>query len=365
MIYAIFFIILVLGSFITPRGMAKPYLSLIIFSLFLIMGLRDISVGTDTRSYVQDFLELSNYSVSEIFNILRGDYIYAGEPLYPIFLWLVGQISTSTIFFLLSWAIIPCYALYKTIGGELDSSKDFMIALLCFFCLNLFAFFVAGFRQTMAISLIFFAYPSLKKIDFSFRIKSYLNLDVLKAAIYIFLAYNFHNSALIFLIVLPFLKIKIRWWYLPIIVVVFFVGSFIQIDFLVDFATMFFDDRFESYGTIYSSSQSMTTYIIQFILFLICFFQREKLIEKNKSNIYLFNLVLFGLFFQSFSGLIAEMFRISYFFSIFLIILVPRAMKEYPIKMRIVLYSCFTLALLIYLFLLSGSALPPYSSSIL
>lgn len=93
----------------------------------------------------------------------------------------------------------------------------------------------------------------------------------------------------------------------------------IKIGFLVEMSALFFDDRFASYGTVYESSQSINAFLMQFIMFTICYFKRKELISKDRRNGYLFNIMVVGLIFQSMSGMIYEMARMAFYFQYLLL----------------------------------------------
>jgi len=77
-------------------------------------------------------------------------------------------------------------------------------------------------------------------------------------------------------------------------------------------------------------------------------------------------LVLLGiaLVFQSMSTILAEMFRISMYFSVFYIILFPRAIKTVRNKtIRVIVETGFCVVFLVYLFFISSTYLPDYKFS--
>ena len=81
---------------------------------------------------------------------------------------------------------------------------------------------------------------------------------------------------------------------------------------------------------------------------------------EDERNGYLFNILVVGLVFQALSGMIAEMCRVSFYYSIFACVLVPKAIELYPKNLRDLLYSAFCGLMFFYLFFLSGSNLPEY-----
>lgn len=359
-VYIFFFIFLILGA-VAFEGKSTPsFLKWILISLWVIIGFRSPEVGVDTKGYIESFHLYSTMSTDAFICHIKE----AKEPLYILGSWLVGQLSSSQIVFLLFWAFIPSAVLYVFLKEARLTSKGILISFLCFFALGLFAFFLAGIRQTAAISVVLLAYRSLTKEKFKWNYSFITSKQFIMFLVWMYIAYNLHNSSILFLLVLPLLKLKVKWWYFPVVISFFFIGSFIQIGFLVEMSKLLFDDRFANYGTIYESSQNASAFLMQLIFFTICYIKRNELIETDYRNNYLFNVLLLGLIFQSMSGMLAEMFRVAYYFSIFAIILVPKAIKEYKPSLQKMLYVGMSVLLLIYLFFLSGSSIPEYSSSL-
>lgn len=358
MVYTLYFIYLIVGAISNGNGRSKSYLPFAMLLLALIIGLRDTTVGVDTLGYVEEFGRYNSMDIDQVTTSLRE----SKEPLFVLGSWLVASIFNSSVVFTLFWGAFPCVALGLILRDNVQYAKGHLTALLVIFALGLFAFFMAGMRQTAAISIVMLAYYQLVKNGIEYKISFLKSRDFIRFLFLMFIAYNLHNSSILFFIVLPILKIKIRWWYLPIVIGLFFVGNVFEVSFLTSLAAYFFNDRFENYGTIYESSQSINAFIMQFILFMICFLRRDQLIKADSSNNYLFNVIMVGLVFQSFSGLIYEMARVSFYYSIFLAVLVPRAIEAYPTHIKKTMYVGFTTLVLFYLYFLSSSNLPEYHS---
>lgn len=358
MVYIIFFFILILGTLVTKsRKESVCYLFMIMTLLLIIIGFRDVSVGTDTLSYTEDFMKFSHMSFSEMWKFA----FTAKEPLYVIISWIPSLLSTNYTCFLLVWALFPVYSLYKVFKAELLNSIDYMIAILVFFLLGLFAFYVTGIRQTAALSLVFFAGSKYLRLFRFVSIKSTIkDSNLFWFIVYIGVAYMIHNSSILFLLAIPCLFVKVRWWHLLLVLGLFFIGKYVQIDQIVLLSKLLFEDRFVTYGTVYESSQNLSAWIMQIILFLICFFVKDNLIRRDTQNNFFFNMLLLGLVFQSLSEMMAEMARISFYFSMFAMVLLPRAFKEYSGNYRKFIYFSFTIVSLYYLFFLTGSNLPEY-----
>lgn len=358
MIYILFFTFLICGAIAFGDRNNKSYLKWTMIFLAAIIGLRSTEVGVDTSGYVESFKAMGLMDFSQLLVGMKE----SKEPLYLLCTWSVSQISDSSVVYLLFWALFPCVSMYYMLKENIRSAKGILVSILCFFALGLFAFFVAGIRQTAAISVVLLAYKCLTKKEILWKLSFLKSTRFLSFCLLMFIAYNIHNSSILFILAIPFLKFRVNWWYFPLVISLFFVGNFVKIGFLIEMASLFFDDRFASYGTTYESSQSINAFVMQFALFTICYVKHKALVKRDARNEYLFNVLMVGLVFQSFSGMIYEMARVSYYFSIFAIILVPKSIDEYAPSQKTLLYVGITVFVLIYLFFLSNTSLPEYSS---
>ena len=65
--------------------------------------------------------------------------------------------------------------------------------------------------------------------------------------------------------------VKVGWWYLILVVGLFSIDKMVGMEQLTVLSALIFEDRFSTYGTTYESSQNLSAFIMQLILFLICF----------------------------------------------------------------------------------------------
>ncbi len=343
-IYFIYFSLLGVVCRVTYKGNRKIGIFIIAFLTWLLIGLRDISVGTDTLSYVNDFNSFRWLSFEGLWVRITKD---LKEPLYNLITWGFGQISDSYTVYLLGWALFPAVAIYIICKDNLKSPTQYFEAILTICMLGLYAFFIAGIRQTAAISIVLISYKYLK------------DGKLIKFVCLIAVAYLIHNTAILFLIAYPLKYLKVKWWFPVILVGLYIASSSIQIDGIVQLAELVFKDRFAAYGTSYESTQNESAFFIQLALFLIAFFKIRLLAKTDSSNNILFILATVGLFFQSLAGMLAEMSRISFYFCVFDIILIPRALAEYG-KIRPIVNATFIVACIILLLFISKSNLPLY-----
>ena len=344
----------------SSRILRKQQLLFSSFLFWVIIGFRSLYVGTDTLGYCNEFFYYSQTGLDELVTMFYEKH----EPLYLIATWMLSQLTSDYTIFLLFWSYFTVYAIYKAQKVSLESGRDLLISYLSVFLVGLFAFFVAGIRQTFAISIALMTFQYLKQ---PFK-KPYLkDRNSWMFVILVMLAYYVHNSILLFALIYPFKNllqtVKVKWWYVILLIGLYGVGSSISFAQINEIASIFFSDRYAGYQDkdIYDSSWSASAYIMQLILFLICFLVHSDLEKKDRSNTLLMNLVLIALAFQSMAGTIAEMARLAYYFSVFYVILLPRALAIWSKKYGGVVYGGFVVVSLIYLFFLTSSNLPKYT----
>ena len=143
------------------------------------MALRDISVGTDLNSYINEYrigLIRNNEIGFSYFNLLLRK-LGVGIQLYIAIISAIVILSISILYYKYSKNILLSYYLFVTIG---------------FFSMSM-----SGLRQTLAICLTIFAFIFLikyKKILFFF---------------FVVIASFFHNTAIVFLIAYFLRKVKV------------------------------------------------------------------------------------------------------------------------------------------------------------
>lgn len=356
-VYVLFFLILILGSGVLSKNKSS-YLFIICFCFFCLIGLRSGNVGPDTPDYIADFYKYAAMNWDRITDEMKSS---AMEPGYILLSWMASSLSNSYTVFLLFWAIFPAFAIYRVLKRYGGSTYDISISFIVLFILGLFAFFVAGIRQTAAMSILLFAYPYYKEMIITNIRHLFKDPNYWKFIVCLILAFYIHNSSLLILFAFPIKDFKIRWWYLLIALGCYYLSQTLQVDYIVQATRLLYQDRFDIYGNTYESELNMSGFYLQFILFLLCYLRRNQLIKANSDNIMLLNMAFIGLCFQSLTGLIGEFFRVSFFFSIYNIILIPRALRTFNgFAYRFISVSFMILALT-YLFFLSSSHLPIYS----
>lgn len=275
------------------------------FILFITIALRNKICFMDTPGYVMDYETLSSINYSSIAEIWIKD----------ISFWYVSKIVSSlshgnyTIWFavLAICYITPLYLLLR------KYSKNIQISLLLFCCLGFALFSMTGLRQTLAMSCtmgaLYFLLNSKPIYFFCFTILGAL----------------FHMTAIVFLVLYPLSKLPITKKYTLFYLTSGIIAYFMCLKFLPILMMSDFDSRFVNYLQS-ESSLNYSGLIQQVLLFSVAIIYLGS--NRNTSiNRILIWMSILGIFFQSMTNILPEMFRVSMYFSISNIFLLSNSLS--------------------------------------
>lgn len=327
----ILFIGLLRFSIISNKKLYDVFTIISGFLLFLICALRTIDFAPDVVGYVNKYISLSNVNLSTLLSNFINN--VGKDPFFYLFAKTISLMGFNYQAWLAIIALFFCWAITKLIKSY---SPEPFISFLSLISLGFLYFSLTGLRQTMALSMIIFSYKYLKENKF------------IPFFILVILGSFFHTSAIIFLIIYPIKNMKINYKHFIIPLVALFIAYFFK-DFvlkLLEFLNLI--DGYSGYLT-NNSSLNLSGFIIQFFIFLFCYVYKKNILNQDEKDNVLYNLVFLGLFFQAFSLVIAEFFRVSMYFSVFSIILIPKAiMSEHNMNMKNIVYLFVLLSLTLY-----------------
>lgn len=320
----LFFFIILGGGLLYRHRSQKLYLKLLMFFLFLTIALRHKTCFLDTYGYTLDYELLANVSFSSIKDNWVKD----------IFFWYVSKVisilslNNYTIWFTFL-AVCYVYPLYLLLSKY---SNNIQISLLIFCCLGFALFSMTGLRQTLAMSCTMFALYFL------------LNSKYIYFLLLVLIGSLFHMTALVFIILLPLYKLPINNKFMLFYIII---GIFAYI-LIAQYFPVIMKSEFDSRLEMYIQSESYINYsgfFQQILLFVVSYFYLEG--RRNEPIIHTFLWMSFlGVFFQSMTNLLPEMFRVSMYFSISNIFLLSNAFSSNK-KAIIAKYSVIT-ALIFY-----------------
>lgn len=289
----------------------------VFLGMLLIIGCRSIYVGTDTLTYAYEFIGTKQNQTSDIWELLTTN----TEPLYKILLIVCRRFTNKYIFFFLVAALPISVGFSYYIKRYSD---DYLLSFILFILLGILGFSMAGLRQSISLGISLFAYgyaKERKKIPF---------------LLCCLVTFGFHNSSLVLLVIYPLAcirKIDLKWWAM---IAVAFVLGITKNGIVLKIASYFFtQDRYNLYGTSYTSNLNYTMLLIQLGLLIFCFVYKNVVLEDDEKNSLLYIMAFIGTMFQCFTPILGEFFRISLYFSVSLCILVPKTIcliKDIKIK---------------------------------
>jgi len=168
-----------------------------ILPMVLLFVLRYKYVGTDTIGYVRQFEDgIRSIGLDEIFR----DFFVEEESGFRLYVRLISLITDSyTVFFLFN-AIIIFGSLYRF---ALKYTRNPFVFFFMFMMLGTYQFVETGLRQSLAMAICLFAVDFIK------------DRKILRFAALVFIAYFFHKSAVIFVLLYPLCMVKRYRWMIP------------------------------------------------------------------------------------------------------------------------------------------------------
>lgn len=295
--------------FLQAKGDGKKHLVIsACVMLFLYAALRAHNLQPDIPVYVDYYNTYSKFSLERILSFFNSE---QKDPFYYVFSWFFSRVFPDVQWWLAFVALVYLISVGILIYKESEAP---LLSFLAFLTLEYFEFSLSGLRQALALSFTMLSFFSIKK-------KKWIVFVLL-----VLLASLFHRSALIFLIVYPIAHSRVGKLHLVVAIIVgimFLVGE----DYIRDFMRKYLTDgQYEGYVD-RTVGLSFSGFIIQGAIFIFCFLYYPAVSRKYESANVLYNMVFIGLLFRLFSSMIAEVFRISMYFSIFNIILITMAIS--------------------------------------
>ncbi len=347
--YIVLIIVIVLSYFITKKifpNYKKKYCIFIGIILFLMLALRDVSMGVDLQGlYIPYFNIIKNLTFAETIKFSQR---YQTEIIFYILNKIISLFSTNIRFYLVIMSIPYVYFVSRFIYKY---SKNPLLGFLIFLSLNYYCFSFSALRHTLAASFLVLSFDYLKK------------KNLIPFIITVLLASLFHSTALIFLIAYPISYLKINWKQVCIILFILLCSTLFK-NFIFSFIFLIFDSgHFYNYFKL-GKSMSLVFFAINFLLYLFMLYLFNKH-KNNQENQLFLNLQFLCVCFAALTPVLGEMIRISFYFGIFLCASLPNAIESSKYKENkkiyyLVLSTCFILYFLF--FTVYNSSLVPYVS---
>lgn len=136
----------------------KIYLFIISILIFSIMAFRDSSVGTDIENYLEMYSMNDREPLSIMLKNLLLPKYWIADPLYTIYCSILNLLGISKRGFLIITSAIFIYSMGVFIKRY---SNNYLISIFTFLTIGLFSLYMSALRQSLAISVVLFAYKYL------------------------------------------------------------------------------------------------------------------------------------------------------------------------------------------------------------
>ncbi len=288
-------------EYIDKNNLALP---VFFFIFFLLLALRDESIGNDTMGYRSIFLV---YGTEKF-----ADTLYYGfEPLYSFLNWIVFKITDNFQWFL---AIASMLCVWPVAGIYNEDRKNSFLKIVLFVNMTTFAMYFSGIRQAIAMSMGMIAYKFVKE------------KKILWFVLACFAAMGFHHSAFMLFFMYPLyymtLKKKHLWFIIPVIVVCFIFN--VQVfTFLTNILAVFSDE----YDNIVITETGALTSFLMFIAFAVMSYVIPDEKKMDKETMGLRNFLLLSVVLQSFASVHILAMRMNYYFILFIPVLLAKIVE--------------------------------------
>lgn len=307
----------------------------------LLLSLRHLSVGRDLASYSRMFLLFSRLDWSDVFSVdVEAGYVLLNRVIAAFtndFQWVIVVTSFFTI--------IPIWILYNK---KVESAY---LTISLFIVFPTFVMFFSGLRQSLAIAVGVIAFEMAEK------------KKPLLFLLFVLIAFSFHRSAAILLIIYPIYNARITKKWL-IVAIPCLISIYVWNKPIFTFLQLVLHDYYEG-EIMETGAYSM---LLLFVLLGLYSYMIPDEREMTAEDIGLRNLLLVAIALQLFAPIHNLAMRVNYYFIIFIPLLIPKVASLAPAgKKQVAVLSSYVMVafFIIYFFvhMVPGNVLDtfPYS----
>lgn len=319
-------IFVIVGCYIRLSKRNKNVILFLIWILLtLVAGLRSVGTLSDTSAYHWYYTIATTMSFTDFYKMTGFDMFYYALN------WISANIGIPWQFFLLT---VESFIIGSVVLWAKYNSSDPFFSLLMYECMLLLTF-ESAIRQGLAIAFILNGYNALN------------DKKTHKAIIYFMLAFCSHISSIVFLLFIMLRKArlgdKLHIIMIPVVVCIYF-NRDVFLKFVNIVAQVF--GFHKTYGSRYSEEpRTLMALLCIIAIYSICF-RKQIRAGCGDSDDYFIALYLMAIFMSLGGGAIL---RISWYFGVFLCLLLPEIFKTFIQKKAITCISSFAL-LALYVF---------------
>lgn len=318
LIYYILFLFVVV-CMISGNEKTYPNKNLKVLFLFVycITAFRSFSIGTDTKGYIEEYIS--------------GDYFLRSVDQGFSYLNLcLKELGLSPRLYLMLVSLIIILPVFTFISRYLKEGKSF--AVLLYLTIGNFTFNLAGMRQSIAVAILLAGLVLYDKIE-----RVLPKYIVIASSIY--LAFSFHYTAGVCVLILPLLWFsrrtfpidnklaKIFLMVLPIVIMV-------STKYVANVVNYFMITKYEHYETSFGDSNVVSYIIIPYCMYLYTLFLFYRSNSSDWKKNFCFYCSIVHMCVAACTLYIPMLARFEYYFSMPLMCLIANLTMELPLSKR-------------------------------
>ena len=316
-IYYILFFIVVCCIVTEKPQFSNSILKLLCFITFCILGFRSYSIGSDTSSYIEEYIS--------------GDYlIRIVDQGFSYFNYWLHEFGLSPRLYLMIVSLIIVLPVFAFISRYSQINKSFTVLL--YLTIGNFTFNLAGMRQSLAIAFILIGLVLFNRIE-----RTLPKYIIVILAIY--LAYMFHYTAIVCMLLIPLLwfsdyrfpkdkkLIKILLIALPIIIMY-------STKYVANVVNFFMISKYENYETDFGDANIISYIVIPYCIYLYTLFLYYRSNSSDWEKNFCFYCSIVHMCIAACTLYMPMLGRFEYYFSMPLICLIANLTMELPLSTR-------------------------------
>ena len=320
------------------QKLQQPIIIMAIVAI-IIGGLRNPYMGSGDGGTYKSYFEY--YKQIPLINIVQHAFnSWENDESYYILSKIFSLVIPSFQIWMTTLCIIyilPCsIIIYKW-------SKNPPLSFIYLLLMGNYIFTWNGLKQNIAMSLCLIALIAL--IENKYKIFALLFV----------IAFTFHISAIVFLLIFIAIKMPVKSWNLALIALIFLITLFAPA-IIKKILSLFFSNisGLNSYIENSKTLNYKNSFVLLF-LYMIFYYYKDELIEQSKINKIFLCMSLLGVCLQASATVIAEFFRAAYYFNIINMILISNVSVIGKEKIPKELIQIFLISFIIFIFLWKGS----------
>lgn len=327
------------------------------FQLFLILALRGEFYGADASYYSNGYSYIASMSFDQMIACLDLNLLNTSNLVYP-YSYELGWVVVNWLFggaigfdYRVLMVVLSAFTAFSFALFSYRYSKDPGFSLFIISCLSFYLYSFYILRQTFALCICLLAIPFL------------LQRRPAKFAAIVFLAFLFHRSALLFLVLYPFCRLKVskKTYGKGILVFAVLLGlSLTVMPMVIQFVFQIINKAHWIVEIEFSWNNLIALQL--FIVVCCTFFDIDRVAKSQAGNLALWGVLISCV---SYAAMLCNdtLARSNEYFWIFVALLIPAMLQQFGAHMRTLARMFISLLLLGFLvYQLQGSYLDPYIS---